>query len=80
MQFRTRAKSQVLDDLIAKLKTMPETHPERPHLIRMIIDLRQEIDRRPPTGPAATAESPVPVGQLPRAPNGLVSQTGGATR
>ena len=38
---------QVLDDLVAKLKAMPEQHPDRPMLIRMVIDLRREIDRRP---------------------------------
>lgn len=58
MQFRTREKSQVLDDLVAKLKTMPETYPDRPALIRMIIGLRREIERRPQADPPAPAEPP----------------------
>jgi hypothetical protein len=44
MEFQTRPKSQVFDDLIAKLEVMPSRHPDRPTIIRMIIDLRREIE------------------------------------
>jgi hypothetical protein len=46
MEFRTRSKSRVLDDLVEKLRPLPRTHPDRPRLIRMIIDLSHEIGRR----------------------------------
>jgi hypothetical protein len=44
--------SQVLADLVAKLEAVAERHPDRPRLIRMIIELRREIDRRPAPQPA----------------------------
>jgi hypothetical protein len=47
MHFQTRPIFQVLDDRVAKLETMPQRHPDRPNLVRMIMDLRREIDRRP---------------------------------
>jgi hypothetical protein len=53
MDLRTRPKSQVLDDLVATLEQMFPKHPDRPTLIRMIIDLRREIDRRPVPQPAS---------------------------
>jgi hypothetical protein len=53
MDLHTRPPSQVLDDLVAKLQTMGPHHPDRPTLIRMILDLRREIDRRPAPQPAA---------------------------
>jgi hypothetical protein len=37
------AESRVLDDLVEKLRTLPRNYPDRPHLIRMIIDLGREI-------------------------------------
>jgi hypothetical protein len=46
MEFRTRSIAQVLDDLVAKLEAISPRHPDRPRLIRMVIDLRREIDRR----------------------------------
>ena len=46
MEFRTRSKSCVLDDLVEKLRQLPRPHPDRPHLIRMIIGLSHEIGRR----------------------------------
>ena len=46
MEFRTRSKSRVLDDLVEKLRQLPRTHPDRPRLIRMIIGLSDEIGRR----------------------------------
>jgi hypothetical protein len=51
MEFRTRPISQVLDDLVAKLEAIARKHPDRPRLIRMIIDLRREIKRRPSPQP-----------------------------
>jgi hypothetical protein len=42
MAFRTRSKSRVLDDLVEKLRSLPQNHPDRPRLIRMIIDLNRE--------------------------------------
>lgn len=45
MQFHAQSKLRVLDDLVEKLRRLPPNHPERPRLIRMIIDLRGEIDR-----------------------------------
>jgi hypothetical protein len=53
MEFRTRSLSQVLGDLVAKLKALPLTHPDRPTLTRMVIDLRREIERRTVAAPAA---------------------------
>jgi hypothetical protein len=52
MQFRTRSMAQVLADLVAKLEAMAPKDPDRPRLIRMIVDLRREIDRRPAPQPA----------------------------
>jgi hypothetical protein len=52
MEFRTRSISQVLDDLVAKLAALPQKHPDRPTLIRMVLDLRREIERRPSPQPA----------------------------
>jgi hypothetical protein len=46
MEFRTRPISQVLDDLVAKLEQISPKHPDRPRLIRMIID-PQARDRAP---------------------------------
>jgi hypothetical protein len=46
MEFRTRSIAQVLDDLIAKLEQISPRHPDRPRLIRMVIDLRRKIERR----------------------------------
>jgi len=53
MEFRTRSRSRVLDDLIDKLRKFPQNHPDRPHLIRMIIGLRDEIERAKPPPLAA---------------------------
>ena len=44
MEFRTRSKSCVLDDLIAKLETLPHKHPDWLLLLRMADDLRHDID------------------------------------
>ena len=52
MEFRTRSIAQVLDDLVAKLEQISPKHPERPRLVRMILDLRREIARRPAAAPA----------------------------
>ena len=52
MDLHTRPPSQMLDDLVAKLQTMGPHHPDRPTLIRMILDRRREIDRRPAPDPA----------------------------
>jgi hypothetical protein len=46
MEFRTRSKSGVLDDLVEKLRRLPRIHPDRPRLIWMIINLSGEIGRR----------------------------------
>jgi hypothetical protein len=48
MDFRTRSKSRVLDDLVEKLRSLPRKHPDRSRLIKMIIDLNREIERRAP--------------------------------
>ena len=45
MELRARSKSRVLDDLVEKLRTLPRNHPDRPHLIRMIIHLSRETVR-----------------------------------
>jgi hypothetical protein len=47
MESRFRSKSQALYDLVAKLEAVSKRHPDRPRLIRMIIDLRREIDLSP---------------------------------
>jgi hypothetical protein len=57
MAFRTRSKSRVLDDLVAKLRSLPQNHPDRPRLIRMIIDLSREIERRPNGNEAFAADN-----------------------
>jgi hypothetical protein len=46
MEFRTRPKDKVLDDLVAKLRTLPQNHPGRPHLNRMVYDLSREIESK----------------------------------
>ena len=46
-EFRARSKLRVLDELVEKLRRLPPNHPDRPRLIRMIIDLRGEIERKP---------------------------------
>lgn len=51
-RMELRTKSQVLDALIAKFKRLPQKHPDRGRLIRMILDLRREIERRPALAPA----------------------------
>jgi hypothetical protein len=54
MEFRTRSRARVLDDLTDKLRTLPQDHPDRPRLIRMIVGLRDEIERaKPPQSLAA---------------------------
>jgi hypothetical protein len=45
VELRIRTKSCVLDDLVAKLNALPQRHPDRPQLIRMILGLLREIDR-----------------------------------
>jgi hypothetical protein len=45
MEFRTRSKSCVLSDLTAKLESLPEEHPDRPTLIRMMLGLRHELEQ-----------------------------------
>ena len=45
IEFRTRSKSHVLNDLVEKLRSLPQNHPDRPHLIRMVLDLSREIGR-----------------------------------
>jgi hypothetical protein len=52
MDFRTRSMPQALDDLAARLGAISPRHPDRPRLIRMILDLRREIERRPAPQPA----------------------------
>jgi hypothetical protein len=54
VEFRTRSKSCVLRDLVAKLERLSHNHPDRPHLIRMVLGLRRELD------PASTEPTPDP--------------------
>jgi len=51
VEFRTRPKWRVLNDLIDRLETLPANHPDRGRLIRMILGLRGEIDGRCAPGP-----------------------------
>jgi hypothetical protein len=44
VEFRTRPKWRVLNDLIDRLETLPANHPDRERLIRMILGLRGEIE------------------------------------
>lgn len=44
IEFRTRSKSRALNDLVDKLRLLPRNHPDRPHLIRMVLDLGREIE------------------------------------
>jgi hypothetical protein len=49
IEFRTRSKQRALDDLVAKLETLPDHDSEEKWLlIRMIIDLRHELKRDAP--------------------------------
>jgi hypothetical protein len=50
--MRSRSISQVVEDLVAKLEAMAPLHPDRPRLIRMILDLRREIELRLAPKPA----------------------------
>jgi hypothetical protein len=43
MQFETRSKQRVLEDLSAKLGELPRNHPERGALTRMIEGLKGEL-------------------------------------
>jgi len=45
MQCEKQTTSRALDNLSAKLGTLPQRHPDRPQLIRMMIDIRREIER-----------------------------------
>jgi hypothetical protein len=58
VEFRTRSKPCVLRDLIAKLETLPQHHPDRPHLTRVVLDLRHELERPAEVDPFAAAASP----------------------
>lgn len=58
MEFRTRPKGKVLDDLVAKLGTLPQKHPDRPHLDRMVYDLRCEIERKMLQGELSLRNAP----------------------
>jgi hypothetical protein len=44
MDFQTRSKQRVLDDLVAKMETLSPKHPDRPNLLRTILGLRQILD------------------------------------
>ena len=44
MEFRTRSKTTALNALVAKLETLPDNHPDRPNLVRMILGLRGEFE------------------------------------
>ena len=48
IEFRTRTKSRVLEDLVEKVRSLPPNHPDLPHLMRMITDLGLEIERGGP--------------------------------
>jgi hypothetical protein len=45
MECEKRTTSRVLDNLSSKLGTLPRRHPDRPQLIRMMIDIHREIER-----------------------------------
>jgi hypothetical protein len=45
MEFQTRSKEQVVEDLREKLERLPAKHPDAPPLSRMINDLRAELGR-----------------------------------
>ena len=47
MNFRTRPKWVVFNDLVAKLRTLPRRHPDRLHIARMIRELGREIESKP---------------------------------
>jgi len=49
IEFCTRTKSRVLEDLVEKVRSLPPNHPDLPHLMRMVTDLGREIER---SGPA----------------------------
>jgi hypothetical protein len=55
MKFRTRSKRCVLSDLTRKLGELPEGHPDRLALIRMIEGLREELALQ--AGPARIPET-----------------------
>ena len=47
MEFRSRPKWRVLNDLIDKLETLPANDPDRQRLIRTILSLQGELDTSP---------------------------------
>ena len=65
MEFRTRPKWRVLNDLIDKLETLPANHPDRGSLIRMILGLRGEIDGSSQGDLFARATSPDQLDPIP---------------
>jgi hypothetical protein len=47
MEFRTRPKWHVINDLIDRLETLPANDPERQRLIRTIRSLQGDLDASP---------------------------------
>ena len=45
MRFQTRSKEAVVADLNRKLEQLPERHPARPVLVRMLCQLNAEVER-----------------------------------
>jgi hypothetical protein len=48
VELQTRPNWSVLDNLVAKLETLPPHQPDRPQLIRTIIGLCSEIEHASP--------------------------------
>jgi hypothetical protein len=62
MQFQTRSKHRVLEDLSAKLGELPPNHPERGALTRMIEGLKAELrtgERRKSAGGGGSTDPKV---------------------
>jgi hypothetical protein len=53
-------KRRVLDDLVAKLGTLPANHPDEMRLIRMIIGLRHELECGPRSKPTSLTDPSTP--------------------
>jgi hypothetical protein len=47
-EFQTQSKRHLLDDLVAKLETLPPNDPDELRLIRIILGLRHELECGPP--------------------------------
>jgi hypothetical protein len=62
MEFRTRSKGEVLEDLVEKLRMVPAGHPDGVRLSRMVNDLRVELGHlaMPHLSQTSSRQNPLP--------------------